>query len=339
MKMANQENINREDEVLVSDDEISALLQDDGGAEGSEIVGERDKHHRRIVPYNFRRPDRLSKEQVRSLYMLHDLLAKTLSSSLPLFLRTVCEVNLIAVEQQSFGDYLRGMPDPTTIFKIHADQLKGTFAMEFNSSVAFPVVDRMLGGEGVGTAEQRSASELELKVLEGFLKVVTDNYCEIWRPIVEFRADVTGHETCPQLLQIVAPNEVVATVVYQIQVGESHGSMSICLPIGMLEGVIERFTRSSYSSTKAPAPEATNSLLKKLGELEFPVAADIEKFPALVSDLMSLSEGDLIRSFHRVDQPVNLRVGDAVRYKGRLAALDGRIVVQMTESKACEASA
>ena len=335
---SNEQEIAGNEDVLVSDDEMSALLQENGADDGPGVIGERDRH-RRIVPYNFRRPDRLSKEQVRSLYLMHDLLAKVLSSSLPLFLRTICEVNLISVEQQSFGDYVRGMPDPTTIFKIFADQLKGTFAMEINSSVAFPIIDRMLGGEGVGTSEQRSASELELKVLEGFLKVVTDSYCEVWRPIIEFRTDVSGNETCPQLFQMVAPNEVVATIVYQMQVGETHGSMSICLPIGMLEGVIERFTQSSYSSTKPPSPEATNSLLKKLSDLDFSVAADIERFPAAVSDLMALEVGDMIRSSHRIDQPVNLLVGEVPRFKGRLAAQDGWVVLQINEAKHAEAAA
>jgi flagellar motor switch protein FliM len=329
------EKVKEEREELISDAEMSALLHDGPQVEGS-VLGDRDKRHR-IVPYNFRRPDRLSKEQVRSLYLMHDLLAKVLSSSLPLFLRTMCEVNLISVEQQSFGDYVRGMPDPTTIAKISADQLKGTFAIEINSSIAFPIVDRMLVGEGNGAEDGRSATELEIKVLEGFLKVITDSYCEVWRPVIEFKADVTGHETSPQLFQMVAPNEVVITILYQMQVGEARGSMSICLPIGILEGVIEKFTQSKYSSQKTPSPEATNALLKKLAEVNFPVAANLDRVPAAVSDLMELSVGDIIRTYHRVDRDVNVQVGDAVRFTGRIAALDGRIVVQMTEKRSAEA--
>ena len=332
---AENEQIREEREELISDAEMSALLNDGAQVEGS-VIGDRDKRHR-IVPYNFRRPDRLSKEQVRSLYLMHDLLAKVLSSSLPLFLRTMCEVNLIAVEQQSFGDYVRGMPDPTTIAKITADQLKGTFAIEINSSIAFPIIDRMLGGEGQSAQDGRSATELEVKVLEGFLKVVTDSYCEVWRPVVDFKAEVTGHETSPQLFQMVAPNEVVITIVYQMQVGEARGSMSICLPIGILEGVIEKFTQSKYSSHKTPSPEATNALLKKLSDINFAVAANLDRVPAAVSDLMGLGVGDIVRTYHRVDRAVNVQVGDRVRFTGKIAALDGRIVVQMTDTKSAEA--
>ncbi len=306
---------------------MSALLPEtstDGAA------GENDKR-RPIVPYNFRRPDRLSKEQVRSLYLLHDLFAKVLSSSLPLFLRAVSEVNLISVEQQSFGDYLRGMSDPTTIFKISSEQLPTNFAIETNSSVAFPIIDRMLGGEGTYNGEQNSATELEMKILEGFLRVVTENYCDVWRPIVDFKTELIGHETSPHLLQIVPPNEVVATIVYQMQIGESHGSMSICLPIGMLEGVIEKFNQSSYSSDKVPAPEATNAMLKTISTVCFPIAAELEKLPVSVSDLMKLAVGDVMQTNHRVENPVNIFVDETVKFSGRLAALDGRIVAQITD--------
>ena len=293
---------------------------------------ERDKRQR-AVPYNFRRPDRLSKDQVRSLYLLHDLFAQSLSSSLPLFLRAITEVTLISVEQQSYGDYLRGMSDPTTIFTIDADALNGLFAIEINSSIAFPIIDRMLGGEGLALSEQRAATELELKILEGFLAVIVDNYREAWNPLVEFKADLAGHETRPQLLQIVAPNEVVAVVVYQMQIGDAQGSMSICLPVTMLEAVIEKFSQSSYSQTNTTDPQATNSLLLTVGAVAFPLVAELERVPAAVSDLMELSVGDVLRTNHRIEKPVNVAVESSIKFAGRLAALEGKIVVQVTEKK------
>ncbi len=318
--------MNTEDqENLLSEEEMSALLPENQAGETGEDY---DKRHR-ILPYNFRRPDRLSKEQVRSLYLLHDLFAKVLSSSLPLFLRAVSEVNLISVDQQSFGDYLRGMSDPTTIFNISAAQLPTNFAIETNTSVAFPIIDRMLGGEGVGNGDHGAATDLEMKILEGFLRLVTEKYCEVWRPIIDFKTEIVGYETCPQLLQIVAPNEVVATIVYQMRVGDAHGSMSICLPIGMLEGVIEKFTQSSYSSNKVPEPEATKCMLKTISTVPFPIAAELDKLPVAVSDLMALATGDVIQTNHRTENPVNVIVDDTVNFSGKLAALDGRIVVQI----------
>lgn len=314
-------------EDLLSNEEMAALLPDVPTDDASR---ERERR-KRVVPYNFRRPDRLSKEQVRGLYLLHDLFAHSLSSSLPLFLRTISEVNLISVEQQSYGEYMRGLADPTTIFSIAASTLRGVFAIELNTSIALPIVDRMLGGEGQTPKDLRPATELELNIIEGFLKIVTDGYCEAWKPLVEFEAEIVGRETHPNLVQIVAPNEVVATAIYQIQIGEAQGLMSFCLPVGLLEPVIEKFAQQSQSSHEKTSPEATRALLRTLSGVDFTVSTELERVPAAVSDLMSLAVGDVLRTNHSADRPVNIAVGGVVKFRGRLASLDQKLVVQMTE--------
>lgn len=315
------------DENLLTEEEMSALVPEVNSADA---IKERERK-RKVVPYNFRRPDRLSKEQVRSLYLMHDLFAHALSSSLPLFLRAVSEVNLISVEQQSYSEYLRGLSDPTTIFTVAADALHGAFAIELNSSIAFPVIDRMLGGEGQELKEQRAATDLELKVLEGFLAVIAGNYRDVWKSVVEFEVEIVGRETRPQLLQIVAPNEIVATVVFQIQIGEAKGLMSVCLPVVMLENVIKKFSQSSYSNENQTAPEATNALLKTISASRFTVAAELEKIPAAVSDLMNLTVGDVLRTNHTVEKSINVAIGNSTKFSGRLATLEGKLVVQVTD--------
>lgn len=290
-----------------------------------------DKRHR-ILPYNFRRPDRLSKEQIRSLYLLHDLLAHGLSSSLPLFLRSVCEVSLISVEQQPFGDYMRGLSEPTNIFSVEVDTLPGAFSVEINSPVAFPIVDRMLGGEGRQLKEVRAATDLELKILESFLAIVLDNYRDAWKPVTGFETRIVGRETRPQLLQIVAPNEVVAVIVYQIQIGEAKGAMSICLPMVMLESVIEKFSSSAYSTSKQISPEKTLVLLEKLSHVNFQVAAELEEIPAAVADLMELSVGDVLRTGHPTDRPVCVSIGGTHKFDGQIVSNEGRMIVRITET-------
>lgn len=315
-------------EELLTEEEMSMLLPE---VPADEAAKERDRR-RKIIPYNFRRPDRLSKEQVRSLYLLHDSFAHSLTSSLPLFLRAMSEVNLISVEQQSYADYLRGLSDPTTIYTVAAKSLRGVFAIEMSSSIAFPVIDRMLGGEGQELTEPRAATDLELRVLEGFLAVVTDCYGDVWKSVVEFETNIIGRETRPQLIQIVAPSEIVATVVYQVQIGDAKGLMSICLPVVMLETVIKKFNQSSYSTDNSTAPEATASLLKTVSAVCFPVTAELEKIPVAVADLMALSVGDVLRTHHSVEKTVSVCIADSTKFTGRLAALDGKMVVQLTEA-------
>lgn len=315
-----------ENKELLSDEEMSALLpeQDDSVERSAK---------KRIVPYNFRRPDRVPKDQMRSLYQLHDLFAHNMSSSLPLFLRAFSEVNLISVEQQACSEYTRGLNDPSNIFTFAVEKLRGLFAIELNASIAFPVIDRLLGGKGDELTEKRAATELELKVLDSFLNIIADNYCEAWKPIIEFQTEIVARETRPQMLQIAPPNEVVITAVYQVQIGESRGMMSICLPVAMLEPIMENFNQSTYSPNVVTPPEATRALLKTLSTVHFPVAVELEKVPAIVGDLMALSVGDVLRTNHRVERAVEISISGEKKFIGRLGALEGRILAQITEPK------
>ena len=254
----------------LSNEEMSALNPPKEASAGA------NKNKGQVIPYNFRRPDRLSKEQIRSIYLLHDLFAHNLSSSLPLFLRAAADIDLISVEQQSFGEYLKGLSDPTTIFTVAVESLQGIFVIEMNSSIAFPIIDRLLGGNGEELKELRAATELELNVLEGFLAVVIESYSEVWSPVCEFDTKITGRETRPQMAQIVSPNEVVATIAYQLQIGENKGTISICLPVEMIEDVIENLSPASYSPDKEGSSKSTRNLLNTLSTVRFPITIELD---------------------------------------------------------------
>jgi flagellar motor switch protein FliM len=309
---------------LLTKEEVSALL-----GPGAEQAAGADKR-KRVVPYNFRRPDRVSKEQVRSLYLLHDLFSHSLSSSLPIFLRAISEVTLISVEQQTYVEYLYGLPDPTAIFTLAMRPLQGVAVLELNPSVAFPVIDRMLGGPGQPLRDNRAPTEIEQKILEGFLKVVTDDLRDAWRPLIELDLQIVGRETRPQLLQIVAPNEVVLSIVFHVQIGDARGTMSLCIPAVTLEPIIQQFSRSFYSRSRGEVPpEQTRALLDNLSLVAFPVSAELRGATAAMDDLMRLAPGDVLKLNHRVGQMVDVSVGGVVKFKGDLVASNGRKGVKL----------
>ena|ERR1043165_5970683 len=315
-----------ENEALITEEEMSALLETPGGdASGS---GGQEKR-RRIVPYNFRRPDRLSKEQVRSLYLLHDLFSHSLSSSLPIFLRAISEVTLVSVEQQAYVEYLYGLPDPTAIFTMSMHPLQGVAVLELNPSVAFPVIDRMLGGPGAALPVSRPVTEIEQKILEGFLKIVIDDLRDAWMPLIELEMQIVGRETRPQLLQIVAPNEVILSIVFHVQIGEARGMMSLCIPAITLEPIIQKFNQSSYSRSREVPPIQTRALLNTLSTVNFPVAAEIHGTKAAMDDLLGIAPGDVLRLEHRVGQPIQVSVGGIVKFLGDIAAHDNHLAVSL----------
>jgi flagellar motor switch protein FliM len=291
-----------------------------------------------VVPYNFRRPDRVSKEQVRSLYLLHDMFSHSLSSSMPIFLRAISEVTLISVDQQAYVEYLHGLPDPTAIFTLSLHPLQGVAALELNPSIAFPIIDRMLGGAGAPLNDPRAVTEIEQKILEGFLKLVTDDLREAWRPLIELELKIVGRETRPQLLQIVAPNEVVLSILFQIQIADTRGTMSLCIPAIALEPIIQRFNQSVYSRSREVPLEQTRALFDTLSIVTFPVAAELRGTRVVMDDLLHLSPGDVLRLDNRVGQPVAVSIGGVVKFFGDLGAHERRTAVHLRSAAKDEES-
>jgi flagellar motor switch protein FliM len=318
---------------LLTTEEMSSLLEagaaGPGAVPGPAMTGDKRK---RVVPYDFRRPDRVSKEQLRSLYLLHDLFAHSLSSSLPIFLRAISEVTLISVEQQAYVEYLYGLPDPTAIFTLLMHPLQGMAILELNPAVAFPVIDRMLGGQGEAITSPRAVTEIEQRILEGFLKVVIDDLREAWKPLIELDLQVTGRETRPQMLQIVAPNEVVLAIVFQVQIGEARGMMSLCLPAITLEPILQKFNQSLYSRIREVPPEQTRALLDNLERIEFQIAAEIHGARAALDDLMRLAPGDVLRLEHSVSQPLSVSISGVTKFTGQLFAREKKMAVQITRT-------
>lgn len=315
-------------ENLITQEEMSALLNSSTASFGTQ-----EKRKGRVVPYNFRRPDRLSKEQIRALYLLHDMFSHTLSSSLPIFLRTISEVTLISVEQQAYVEYLQGLADPTFLFTATMQPLQGTMAIEINPVVAFPIVDRLLGGLGeAGTQETRAATDIELNIMEGFLQLVLDDICEAWKPILKIDMQIEAKETRPQMLQIVPPNEVVISIVFHMQIGEARGSMGFCIPAIMLEPIMHKFNQSSYTRNRETPAEETSALLDTLSDVTFPVSVELDHTKALMDDLLSLATGDVLRLDHSIEKPLKVNIGGLTKFHGALGAYNGRVVVMLSES-------
>lgn len=317
------------DNGLLTNEEMSMLLNSGGDAPAAAAGGGGEKR-KRVTSYNFRRPDRLSKEQVRSLYVLHDLFAHSMSSSLPVFLRAISELTLISVEQQAYVEYLYGLPDPTAIFTFGMEPLQGVAVLELNPSIAFPIIDRMLGGVGEQMEEVRPVTEIEQRILEGFLNIVMDGLAEAWRPIIEIRPRIVGSETRPQLLQIVSPNEVVITIVFHARIGEARGLMSLCIPAVVIEPIMQKFNQAIYSQIREIQPEQTRKLLDTLAAVLFPVAAEIRGTRAPISDLLTIAPGDVLMLGHKIKEPVQVSVGNIVKFRGEIAAHEGQVSVHLS---------
>ena len=273
--------------------------------------------------YNFRRPDRISKEQLRSLHFMHDRFARNLSASMSAYLRTICEVNLVSVEQLSYAEFLLSLPDPTSFNAISMKPLEGNAALELNPSAVFPIIDKLLGGPGVQLEISRSITEIEQNILESVIRLALEDLKETWRQVVELDIRLEARETSPQLIQIVTPNEVVVLIVFEVKIGEAPGMMNLCIPTSLLEPISGKFDYEwSSGSGRRADPDSAKKMMGLIINSRQEVSADIIGTRITVDELINLQNGDMVLLHHDSKSPTYLSVAGQPKLVGCVVVQD-----------------
>src|SRR3954452_24717792 len=186
---------------LLSQDEIDKVFK--------QLKDSDEDADAKAVAYDFRRPDRIAKDQLRSIHLLHDNFARNLASSLSGYLRAYVIVNLVSVEQLSFAEFTQCLPSPTVLVALGMKPFDGNSVMELNPSLVFPLLEMLLGGSGKGAALTRETTEIEQSILDSLLRIILQDLSTAWQAVTNITFSVEARETEPQLLQILSPNEAV----------------------------------------------------------------------------------------------------------------------------------
>jgi flagellar motor switch protein FliM len=299
---------------VLSQEEIDALLTaaSDHGA-GSSVPAFEGDQRAPVVSYNFRRPDRVTKDQIRSLHFLHDRFARNVSTSLSAYMRVVTEVAILSVEQFTYSEFLMSLSDPTAFYAISMRPLEGTAALELNPSVAFTMIDRMLGGSGRGVIFSRALTEIEQNVTDGVVKLILENLTDAWRGIVDVQFRISGRETRPQMLQVAAPNEVVLLMSFAVRIGETRGVLNVCFPATSIEAVSGSFTRSWERTRREMTAAEQAALDENVGRVHVTLEAGIEAAIG-ARDFLRLQVGDVVGLEHPAGEPIDVSVNGKVKF-------------------------
>jgi flagellar motor switch protein FliM len=320
---------------ILSQEEIDALL---GSTATLDSGRKAPVQIEAAITYNFRRPDRVSKEQIRSLHFLHDRFARNVSTSLSAYLRAVTEVGIVSVEQFTYSEFLMSLPDPTAFYAVTMAPLEGVGALELNPAVAFTMIDRMLGGSGQRVAINRGLTEIEQNVVDGVIKVILENLSETWQQIAPVHFRITGRETRPQMLQVAAPNESMLLLVFEMRVGDARGMLNLCIPTDGLEAVAASFTQGWYRNRRKPTDQERAGLFDNLGRVVMPVTAALES-SLRARELLQLRPGDVLSLGLPVKQRIAVRVGGSDQFAGHLVKVGHHAGIAIDAAAAFAAAA
>jgi flagellar motor switch protein FliM len=270
--------------------------------------------------YDFRRPDRIAKDQLRSIHLLHDNFARNLASSLSGYLRAYVIVNLVSVEQLSFAEFTQCLPSPTVLVSLGMKPFDGNAVMELNPSLVFPLLEMLLGGNGKGVALSRETTEIEQSILDTLFRIILHDLSLAWQVVANLTFSVEGRETEPQLLQILAPNEAVVSIGLEIRVGDNTGLMNIGMPSIIIKMLRHKFDQQwSVRKTDSTVAEQTR-MLNLLKPTNLNLDARLEGSTLRVQDLLSIEPGHILNFDHPLDRPIRLSVNGQNKYEGQLVA-------------------
>ena len=280
-------------------------------------VQEDDDPAKRAVPYDFRRPDRIAKDQLRAIHLLHENFARSLASSLSAYLRAYVAVNLISVEQLSFMEFSQCLPSPSCLVALGMRPCEGNAVLEINPSLVFPILEMLLGGTGKYIAKiNREITEIEQSILESLFRIILHDLKLAWHTVTPVEFNIESHETDPQLMQILAPNEAVVAVSMEVRIGENAGMMNIGIPSIVVKMLRHKFDQQ-WSLRKT---ESTENEQARILRLIKPAAMHIDtrlEGPTLrVEDLLDIAVDDILTFDHPVNRSLALSVNGKLKFRG-----------------------
>ena len=286
----------------------------------------RDSEKVEIRLYDFKRPERISKDQMRTLQTLHETFARGFGAQLSGFLRSIVEVRVATAEQMTYSEFISSLPNPTCFTLLNCSPLDGQFCVEISPLIVYPFVDRLLGGNNKGLViPQRPMTSIEGRLLQRILGLGFGSLSEAWTGVRELEFGIDAMESNPHLVQIVPPNEVVVVIGFEIKLGGRAGTMSLCMPYNVIEPVMEDLNAENWLvAGRGDASDADPAIVARLQDSSLQVEATLAETTITLSELGKLEVGDIITTNREAKEPVVVSIEGRAKYEAVLGQHRGQ---------------
>ena len=316
---------------VLDQSEVDALLAavDSTGSDETEaqITSRKNTQNQEVRTYDFKRPERVSKDQMRAIEAIHEGFSRNFGASLSGFLRTIVEVRVATTEQLTYSEFIHSLPNPTSFNLLSAPPLEGQMCLEISPLIIYPIIDRLLGGSSAELfIPQRPLTLIEDRLVERITSRALICLTEAWSSLVDLKFELTETESNPHLVQIVAPNEVVVVVGFEIKTGTRAGTMNLCIPFNVIEPVVDKLATQSWIvyRRKGDVENQRERIVKNLQRAEIELQAYLAETTISISDLRNLQTGDIIQTNKPANQELIIRVEGNNKFAGRMGQWKGR---------------
>jgi flagellar motor switch protein FliM len=297
------------------------------------VAGQRSRE--KVTAYDFKRPERVGKEQMRALQTLHEGFGRNFAIALSALLRSMVEVKLTGADQLTYSEFVFSLENPTCFNVLRADPLEGNLILDINPSILYPVIDRLLGGgRESGPPARRPLTEIELRLVSRITDLFLSELRHAWQNVLDLKLEVVRVESNPQLVQIVPPNEVVVLISFELTMGDTRGMMNLCIPFNSIERIGGKLSANSWTTygKKQSTPESIQQVSQSLKGSLVEVVARLAETKITTGELIGLRVGDIITTDQDVQTPLVLNIEGLDKFLARPGAYKGRTAIRIEEA-------
>ncbi len=294
---------------ILSQNQIDELL--------SELANEAvDKKKTEIIDhtvknYDFKSPKKMSREQNKALSSITDVLARHLSSYFAGLMRNYCEISVASIEEHPYYEYNNALPDTLMTGVIDVANINAVILMDMSNSITFSLIEKMLGGStDTALIPEREFSEIEIALMERVFKKISFFIHETLGNISNPNVTLRQIETNTRFIKAVRIEEIVEVIVYNVEVGDIKGTITMCIPYTFIDALTSSGDRDDLNKDGIPTDEVRNTMLAELSETYVDVGGIIGTAKLTLHDIMNLQVGDVIRLEQRVGSPVLMTINN-----------------------------
>jgi flagellar motor switch protein FliM len=315
--------------------EIDALLNsigsDDPGAPSAGSVP--TMSDRTIKLYDFRRPDKFSKEHIRAIQNIHETFARVTASSLSSYLRSTTTVSLSSIEQVVYDEYVHQLSNPTLVNLVELQPLAGRIVVEMNMNLGLAMLDRMMGGAGQMNMRRNELTDIEMALLRSLGATVSAGLRDGWTAVADLQPVLVETVLNADLVQAALPGDIAALLLFEIHTLGMSGTISICVPHPVIEPLMDRLNTQAWfsaSSRKSGSEDDRLKLADSIRAARLPISVELGSTSITVGELLEIRADDVIRLDRNADAELPIRAGRRARFLGRPGTMGGNRAIQVT---------
>ena len=320
---------------VLSQNEIDDLLNalSTGEVDVTEI--EDEKKEKKVKKYDFRRPDKFAKEQLRTLEIIHDNLARLINNFLSGYLRSVVEIDVLSTQSMVYSEFSNSISNPAILGIVNFAPLEGQIIIDVSNDIAFAMVERLLGGMGKNPLlkETRALTEIEEVLLRNILVKFINLMRESWSTIIELKPKLEQIETNSQFAQIVSPSESIALITFSFKIGDTEGMINVAIPHYVIEPILPNLSSKLWFSGNIRKEKTEKEALAISSGIErssVPLKVIVGNSKLSVSELLSIGIGDVIVLNSKIEDDLDIYVKEKIKYKGKPGVFKNKMAIRVT---------